>query len=44
MCDSVNHIRISKEDYLPDWARWDKQVKKCDRVDHEILTLARQKS
>jgi hypothetical protein len=28
---SLNHCRFPKEDQLPDWARWDNQVKKGDR-------------
>jgi len=33
MCDSVNHTRFPKEDHLPDWARRDNKVTKCDRVE-----------
>jgi len=33
ICHSVNHTRFSKEDHLPDWARWDNKVTKGDRVD-----------
>jgi len=27
ICDSVNHTRFPKEDYLPDWARRDNKLK-----------------
>ena len=30
----MNHTRFPKEDHLPEWTRWDSQVKKCDRVEY----------
>ena len=32
ICDSVNHTRFLKKDYLPDWARQDNKVIKGDHV------------
>jgi hypothetical protein len=34
--DSVNHTPLPKEVLLPDWARREMQIKKCDRVQFVI--------
>jgi len=34
ICDSVNHIRLPKEDLIPDWAHRDNEVTKGDRVEY----------
>jgi len=33
ICDSVNHTRFPKEDYLPDWARRDNKIAMGDRAE-----------
>ena len=41
-CDSVNHTRFPKENYLPDWARRDSKVTKGDRVEGWVFYISRQ--
>ena len=35
----MNRTHLSKEVLLPDWARWDKQDKKCNHVKYITIYL-----